>query len=125
MAEKAKISFELEKYIERKIPELRLEQKPILDEIICAFLEKFEVYVKPIAMKMRIIAGSAAAGAITGIYDADIDWWRCFFNTGTKIQTAIQEWNKWKQWALSYPEFMTISKKYFSDMKIEHMKYKN
>ena len=42
MAEIEKITIELEKYIERNIPELRLEPKPTLDEIICAFLEKFE-----------------------------------------------------------------------------------
>ena len=65
MDEKEKISFELGKFIERKIPELRLEPKPTLDQIICAFLEKFEVYVKPITTKTRNIAGSAAAGAIT------------------------------------------------------------
>jgi len=42
MAEKAKISFELERYIERKIPELRLKPKPTSDEIICAFLENLK-----------------------------------------------------------------------------------
>ena len=78
MAEIEKITIELEKYIERNIPELRLEPKPTLDEIICAFLEKFEVYVKPITTKTRNIAGSAAA-AITGMYGADVG-----FNTVTK-----------------------------------------
>ena len=102
---KEKISFELEKYIERKIPELRLEPKPTLDEIICAFLEKFEVYVKPITTKTRNIAGSAAAGAITGMYGAEVGG-DAFLIQGQKRQTAIQEWTKWKQWALSHPDVL-------------------
>ena len=105
MAEIEKITIELEKYIERKIPELRLEPKPTLDEIICAFLEKFEVYVKPITTKTRNIAGSAAAGAITGMYGADVGG-DAFLIQGQKRQTAIQEWTKWKQWALSHPDFL-------------------
>ena len=112
MAEKEKISFELEKYIERKIPELRLEPKPKLDEIICAFLEKFEVYVKPITTKTRNIAGSAAAGAITGMYGADVGG-DAFLIQGQKRQTAIQEWTKWKQWALSHPDFLDYKQEIF------------
>ena len=112
MAEKAKISFELEKYIERKIPALRLEPKPTLDEIICAFLEKFEVYAKPITTKTRNIAGSAAAGAITGMYGADIGG-DAFLIQGQKKQTAIQEWTKWKQWALSHPDFLDYKQEIF------------
>ena len=81
MDEKEKISFELEKFIERKIHELRLEPKPTLDQIICAFLEKFEVYVK-LTTKTRNIAGSAAAGAITGMYGAMLV--EMLFNTRTK-----------------------------------------
>ena len=68
----AENSYELDKYIERKIPELRLEPKPTLDEIICAFLETFEVYVKPITTRTRNIAGSAVSGAITGMAGADV-----------------------------------------------------
>ena len=105
MAEKEKISFELEKYIERKIPELRLEPKLTLDEIIYAFLEKFEVYVKRITTKTRHIAKSAAAGAITEMYGADVGG-DAFLIQGQKRQTAIQEWTKWKQWALSHPDFL-------------------
>ena len=105
MAEIEKVTIELEKYIERKIPELRLEPKPTLDEIICAFLEKFEVCVKPITTKTRNIAGSAAAGAIAATYGADVGG-DAFIIQGQKRQTAIQEWTKWKQWALSHPDFL-------------------
>ncbi len=112
MAEIAKISYELEKYIERKIPELRLEPKPKLDEIICAFLEKFEVYVKPITTKTRNIAGSAAAGAITGLAGADVGG-DAYLIQGQNKQTAIQEWTKWKQWALSHPDFLDYKQDIF------------
>ena len=98
-------SYELEKYIERKIPELRLEPKPTLDEIICAFLETFEVYAKPITTKTRNIAGSAVSGAITGMAGADVGG-DAYLIQGQKKQTAIQEWTKWKQWALSHPDFL-------------------
>ena len=111
MAEKEKISFELEKYIETKIPELRLEPKPTLDEIICAFLEKFEVYVKPITTKTRNIAGSAAAGAITGMYGADVGG-DAFLIQGQAKQTQLQEWTSWKQWALSHNDFPEFKNKF-------------
>jgi len=101
----AEISYELEKYIERKIPELRLEPKPTLDEIICAFLETFEVYAKPITTKTRNIAGSAVSGAITGLAGADVGG-DAYLIQGQKKQTAIQEWTQWKQWALSHPDFL-------------------
>ena len=101
----AEISYELEKYIERKIPELRLEPKPTLDEIICAFLETFEVYAKPITTKTRNIAGSAVSGAITGLAGADVGG-DAYLIQGQNKQTAIQEWTKWKQWALSHPDFL-------------------
>ena len=110
MAEKEKISFELEKYIERKIPELRLEPKPTLDEIICAFLEKFDVYVKPITTKTRNIAGSAAAGAITGFAGADVGG-DAYLIQGQKKQAAIQEWTQWKQWALDHRDFFDYKQK--------------
>tara|TARA_B100000886_G_C20299346_1_gene438995 strand:- start:40 stop:615 length:576 start_codon:yes stop_codon:yes gene_type:complete len=98
-------SYELDKYIERKIPELRLEPKPTLDEIICAFLETFEVYVKPITTRTRNIAGSAVSGAITGMAGADVGG-DAYLIQGQNKQTAIQEWTKWKQWALSHPDFL-------------------
>ena len=101
----AEISYELEKYIESKIPELRLEPKPTLDEIICAFLETFEVYAKPITTKTRNIAGSAVSGAITGLAGADVGG-DAYLIQGQNKQTAIQEWTKWKQWALSHPDFL-------------------
>ena len=98
-------SYELEKYIERKIPELRLEPKPTLDEIICAFLETFEVYAKPTTTRTRNIAGSAVSGAITGLAGADVGG-DAYLIQGQNKQTAIQEWTKWKQWALSHPDFL-------------------
>ena len=101
----AEISYELEKYIESKIPVLRLEPKPTLDEIICAFLETFEVYAKPITTKTRNIAGSAVSGAITGLAGADVGG-DAYLIQGQNKQTAIQEWTKWKQWALSHPDFL-------------------
>ena len=101
----AENSYELDKYIERKIPELRLEPKPTLDEIICAFLETFEVYAKPITTKTRNIAGSAVSGAITGLAGADVGG-DAYLIQGQKKQTAIQEWTKWKQWALSHHDFL-------------------
>ena len=112
MAEIEKITIELEKYIERKIPELRLEPKPTLDEIICAFLEKFEVYVKPFTTKTRNIAGSAAAGAVAATWGADVGG-DAFLIQGQKRQTAIQEWTKWKQWALSHPDFLDYKQEIF------------
>ena len=101
----AEISYELEKYIESKIPELRLEPKPTLDEIICAFLETFEVYAKPTTTRTRNIAGSAVSGAITGLAGADVGG-DAYLIQGQNKQTAIQEWTKWKQWALSHPDFL-------------------
>ena len=102
----------MEKSIERNIPELRLEPKPTLDEIICTFLEKFEVYLKPFTTKTKNIAGSAAAGAITGMYGADVGG-GVFLIQGQKNQTAIQEWTKWKQWALSHPDFLDYKQEIF------------
>ena len=98
-------SYELDKYIERKIPELRLEPKPTLDEIICAFLETFEVYAKPTTTRTRNIAGSAVSGAITGLAGAEVGG-DAYLIQGHNKQTAIQEWTKWKQWALSHPDFL-------------------
>ena len=50
-------------------------------------------------------AGSAAAGAITGLAGADVGG-DAYLIQGQNKQTAIQEWTKWKQWALSHPDFL-------------------
>ena len=40
-------NYQLQKHLEKEIPELVLPPKPTIDEIVCAFLETFDVFVKP------------------------------------------------------------------------------
>ena len=57
-------NYELQKHLEKEIPELILPAKPTLDEIICAFLETFDVFVKPLTLTKRDPLGYAVTGGV-------------------------------------------------------------
>tara|TARA_B100001057_G_C22622809_1_gene861246 strand:+ start:40 stop:921 length:882 start_codon:yes stop_codon:yes gene_type:complete len=94
-------------YIKIKKPELIKKTEPALDNVIVAFLEKYEVYVKPATTtpkKQNIsgeIAGTAILGSLAGV-DAAMT---ANVGRGQTKQTAVQEWTQWKQWALDHKDF--------------------
>ena len=100
-------NYELQKHLEKEIPELLLPAKPTLDEIICAFLETFDVFVKPSTLAKRDPLGDAVTGGVLGA----INPYAIAVDQGLKSQNRMErnqkvtEWIQWKQWALSHPDF--------------------
>ena len=88
--------------IYRDHPELKPLPVKSLDIVVIEFLKLHEVEVMP---PKNSRAGGAIAGAITGAFGPDVGG-DAFLIQGQKKQTAIQEWTKWKQWALSHPDFL-------------------
>ena len=101
-------NYQLQKHLEREIPELLVPSKPTLDEIVCAFLETFDVFVKPSSLAKRDPLGDAVTGGVLGA----INPYAIAVDQGLKSQNRMErnqkvtEWIQWKQWALSHPEFL-------------------
>ena len=101
-------NYELQKHLEKEIPELLLPPKPSIDEIVCAFLETFDVFVKPSTLAKRDPLGDAVTGGVLGA----INPYAIAVDQGLKSQNRMErnqkvtEWIQWKQWALSHPEFL-------------------
>ena len=57
-------NYQLQKHLEKEIPELVLPPKPTIDEIVCAFLETFDVFVKPSTLAKRDPLGDAVTGGV-------------------------------------------------------------
>ena len=89
-------------FIREKRPELRLKPVPKLDDVVVAFLSKYEVFVQPPKNTNR--RDGAIAGAITGMAGADVGG-DAFLISGQNKQTKLQEWTSWKQWALDHKDF--------------------
>ena len=96
------------KIIQDKRPDLRFKTIPTLDDLIVAFLRKYDVDVKPPKETNRRYG--AIAGAITGMAGADIGGDN-FLIQGQSKQTKVQEWTQWKQWALDHKDFEEFKKK--------------
>lgn len=100
-------NYQLQKHLEREIPELLVPSKPTLDEIVCAFLETFDVFVKPSSLAKRDPLGDAVTGGVLGA----INPYAIAVDQGLKSQNRMEsnqkvtEWIQWKQWALSHPDF--------------------
>ena len=103
-------NYELQKHLEKEIPELLLPPKPSIDEIVCAFLETFDVFVKPSILAKRDPLGDAVTGGVLGA----INPYAIAVDQGLKSQNRMErnqkvtEWIQWKQWALSHPEFLNF-----------------
>ena len=101
-------NYELQKHLEKEIPELLLPPKPSIDEIVCNFLETFDVFVKPSTLAKRDPLGDAITGGVSGA----INPYAIAVDQGLKSQNRMErnqkvtEWIQWKQWALSHPEFL-------------------
>ena len=106
------------RFIKEKFPEIRYKPEPNLDNAIVAFLEKYEVYVKPATTtpkKQNIskeIAGTAIIGSLAGV-DAAMT---ASVGQGQTKQTAVQEWTQWKQWALDHKEFPEFQINFFNEV---------
>ena len=66
MPKKEEFDYELQKHLEKEIPELLMPIKPSLDEIVCGFLRTFDVFVKPSSLAKRDPLGDAVTGGILG-----------------------------------------------------------
>ena len=108
MPKKEEFDYELQKHLEKEIPELLMPIKPSLDEIVCGFLRTFDVFVKPSSLAKRDPLGDAVTGGVLGA----INPYAIAVDQGLKSQNRMErnqkvtEWIQWKQWALSHPEFL-------------------
>ena len=114
--------FELD-HIGKIRPEFKLRKAPTLDQVIVSFLAKYDVFVKPVSSKMK--TGEAIRdGAITGAFGSDLGG-DAFIISGQNKQTQVQEWTRWKQWALDHKDFEAYrvekidkaKEKYFATLK--------
>ena len=76
-------------FIEKKKPEFRPKLVPSLDAVIVEFLKRYEVDIDSASLK-EINVGTALKGGIIGM---------------AKKKTQVEEWTKWKQWALDHKDF--------------------
>ena len=114
--------FEID-HIGKIRPEFKLRKAPTLDQVIVSFLAKYDVFVKPVSSKMK--TGEAIRdGAITGAFGSDLGG-DAFIISGQNKQTQVQEWSRWKQWALDHKDFEAYrvekidkaKEKYFATLK--------
>ena len=103
------------KLIQDKRPDLRFKTIPTLDDVIVAFLRKYDVVVQPPKETNR--SDGAIAGVITGMAGADIGG-DAFLMQGQSKQTKVQEWTQWKQWALDHKDFEEFKKKKIEENQI-------
>ena len=80
---------ELIRFIQSKDTKYKLLQVPTLDDVVVAFLRKYEVFVQPPKNTSR--RDGAIAGAITGMAGADVGG-DAFLISGQNKQTKLQEW---------------------------------
>ncbi len=76
-------------------PELQKVPLVSLDKIIVKFLKQFDVNIKP-ANTQEINLGTGFKGGLIGI---------------AKKKAEVEEWTKWKQWALSHEDFPEFKNK--------------
>ena len=116
------LKFEID-HIGKIRPEFKLRKAPTLDQVIVSFLAKYDVFVKPVSSKMK--TGAAIRdGAITGAFGSDLGG-DAFIISGQNKQTQVQEWTRWKQWALDHKDFEAYrvekidkaKEKYFATLK--------
>ena len=116
------LKFEID-HIGKIRPEFKLRKAPTLDQVIVSFLAKYDVFVKPVSSKMK--TGEAMRdGAITGAFGSDLGG-DAFIISGQNKQTQVQEWTRWKQWALDHKDFEAYrvekidkaKEKYFATLK--------
>ena len=103
------------KIIQDKRPDLRFKTIPTLDDVIVAFLRKYDVVVQPPKETNR--RDGAIAGAIKGMAGADVGG-DAFLIQGQSKQTKVQEWTQWKQWALDHKDFEDFKKKKIEENQI-------
>ena len=108
---------ELIRFIQSKDERYQLLQVPNIDEVVVAFLRKYEVFVQPPKNTKR--RDGSITGAITGITGADIGG-NFFLISGQKKQTKLHEWTSWKKWALDHKDFEV-----FRSEEIDNPKFHN
>lgn len=91
-------------------PEFKaLGVRPSLDSIIVAFLQKYEVYVRPASTSDRRSGGEIGSDALLGAMSGATGDHELIADAAIignqKKGAAIQEWTQWKQWALNHKDF--------------------
>ena len=76
-------------YILEKKPELKKKPVPSLDAVIVEFLKRFEVNIDSASFQ-EINLGTGVKGGLIGIQ---------------RKKAQVEEWTKWKQWALDHKDF--------------------
>jgi hypothetical protein len=96
----------------------RPPRKFTIDELVCTFLALHDVEVVPVGADIHMSRGEAALmGAAFGL-TSPVAW--DTMATGAQMKqdariAARQEWNSWKQWALSHADWPSFKEKANSD----------
>ena len=93
-------------FIEKKKPEFNPKPVPSLDAVIVDFLKRYEVDIDSASLK-EINVGTALKGGIIGM---------------AKKKTQVEEWTKWKQWALDHKDFEDFRAKRIDEPKAFNFK---
>jgi len=94
MPKKEEFDYELQKHLEKEIPELLMPIKPSLDEIVCSFLRTFDVFVKPSSLAKRDPLGDAVTGGVLGA----INPYAIAVDQGLKSQNRMEQNQKVTEW---------------------------
>lgn len=107
--------YEFKKYVYPSFPDApRLPRKFTIDELVCTFLALHDVEVAPIGADIHMSRSeSALMGAAFGL-TSPVAW--DTMATGAQMKqdariAARQEWNSWKQWALSHADWPAFKEK--------------
>ena len=106
-----KIYFKRPDLKPKEIPsykDVKLLDQPTLDQIIVSFLNKYDIFIEP--RNVGAWNGWDTFGTIMNIFSeknstsflADNLF---YMNRSNQINTAAQEWNTWKRWALDHKDF--------------------
>jgi hypothetical protein len=111
--------YQFRKFIYPAFPDApRPSRKFTIDELVCTFLALHDVEVVPVGADIQMSRGEAALmGAAFGL-TGPAAW--DTMATGAQMKqdariAARQEWNSWKQWALSHADWPAFKEKANSD----------
>ena len=83
------------KFIQEKRPDLRFQRIPTLDDLIVAFLKKFDVIVNPSLNKSNNNLSNFNYNLLNFSSNKNL-----YFR-----KNEISEWEQWKKWALEHLDF--------------------
>ena len=101
------------KFLINKKPELKKKPEPCLNTAVVEFLKTYRVYVKLLPIKSQKVKENIVSEVLTVSSGINIGLNSKQVSRQTK-QKAIEEWTKWKNWALDHKDFPKFQTDFFN-----------